>query len=886
MSESRFHAFLSHNGADKAAVEEVARRLTAEGVRCWLDRWQLIPGRPWQPALEEELGRCDCCVVFVGPSGISPWQHEEMRLAINRRVRQASPAGFRVIPVFLPGAAPVQTAAALPDLLTATTWVEFHASLDEAENLHRLRCGILDLPPGPWPQGGPPFRQTDQCFYPGLRAFETQEGEHFFGRESRVERLLGRLGRAVQAGEGRFLALVGPSGCGKSSLARAGVLHALGRGRLGGAEWPVVTCRPGQDPLEELARALWAAPLLRDAAGDVGDLIDRLAAEQRRLHLVLASALHAAPEARKAVVLIDQFEEAFTLCRSDERRRAFIDNLLHAAAVPGGRAVVLLTLRADYYGQCAAHPGLAAALSERQELVPPLTDEELRRAIELPARLAGLEVETGLTELLVQDARTQPGALPLLQHALRQLWEGRSDRRLTAEAYRSMGGLERALERKAEATYESLTGPEQAACRAALLRLVQVGEDGTPSRRRVSAAELGASEATRAVVARLAAARLLTAGGGEPAGGGACVEIAHEALIRGWPRLRDWVESDREAVRSHQRLRDACAEWEQSGRDPSFLFTGGRLAAALALADANPDLLNEQEKRFLAAPREALRKEMRRGAIRLAAFVAFVFACGTLLFAFQQSRVAEVRRRLPENPARWHFVAFPGTPGPGVSPAEVKELEGSLPDGCSVVPVVRRYVTLQSMEGPARVRALAAFTSDADWVLPPGGSSDFDADGVILSPNAAHFLSTDTGAFGKQEPARVRLHLADPEGKGVELKVVAVGRELTGEDALVHPDLLKKLDGKGAARADEQVRYDCIHVRVPSMTNIHQVSAQLSRRGYVTYDGPEPGQPLDGRLRQLDVANWLVFLTLAVCAGCLPLSFWMMSQWITRLRRL
>ena len=243
--------------------------------------------------------------------------------------------------------------------------------------------------------------------------------------------------------ENRFLAVLGPSGSGKSSLALAGLVPALERGGIGdGTPWPVVICRPGYDPLESLAVQLAPAMGRDSSLGALRDLIAGLKDDQRALHLSARLALRDAPATQRLVVLVDQFEEAFTLCQDAATRQALIDNLLYAANIAGGQTVVVLTLRADFVGKCASYPGLAAALSSHQLLVGPMIEDELRRAIVRPAQLAGCELETGLTELLLQDVEHQPGALPLLQYALRELWERREGRWLTGAAYRAIGGLE------------------------------------------------------------------------------------------------------------------------------------------------------------------------------------------------------------------------------------------------------------------------------------------------------------------------------------------------------------------------------------------------------------------------------------------------------------
>ena len=506
----KYDVFLSHNSADKPAVEELARWLVKEGIQPWLDKWNLIPGEPWQEAIEEALDSCASCAVFVGPSGTGPWQNEEMRAAVQRRVdeRHAGERPFRVIPVLLPGAERGERSR-LPSFLVAATWVEFRRTLDDREAFHRLVCGIRGVEPGPAP--GEAIYEGE-CPYRGLRFFDVEHAPFFFGREALTEWLLDEL-----RGENRFLAVIGPSGSGKSSLARAGLVAALKQGKIDGSEaWPVVICRPGPHPLESVAVALGEVKGVAQTPSEVRDLMHDLREGERLLHLTARLTLRNAPPERRLILLVDQFEELFTLCHDEELRQAFVDNSLYAASVAEGQTVVLLTLRADFYSKCAAYPRLAEALSDHQVLVGAMTDDELRRAIERPALLAGCEFEPGLVEKLLSDVKDQPGGLPLLQHALLELWERRQVRRLTHAAYREIGGVEGALERRADRVYESLTPQEQEICRRVFLRLTQPGEGTEDTKRRASLHELlpaeGEREAVEAVVQRLAAeeARLVT----------------------------------------------------------------------------------------------------------------------------------------------------------------------------------------------------------------------------------------------------------------------------------------------------------------------------------------------------------------------------------------
>ncbi len=597
MEKARFDVFLSHATPDKPAVEELARLLKKRGFEPWLDKWNLIPGEPWQEAIEKALEDCAACAVCLGPSGTGPWQNEEMRAAIDRRV-SGGQGRFRVIPVLLPRAERGEPSR-LPAFLRATTWVEFRETLDDEKALHRLDCGIRGVPPGSDP--GEAVAEG-ACPYRGLQVFDVGDALFFFGREALTGWLLDKL-RTDRTGN-RFLAIVGPSGSGKSSLARAGLIANLKRGEIPGSDtWPVAICKPGAQPLESLAVALAGAARLGDSPSAVRELIRDLGTDSRMLHLTTRLSLRDAPADRRLIVLVDQFEEVFTLCPDEAQRQAILANLLHAATAADGQTVVVVTLRADFYGRCAAYPDLAAAISDRQSLVGPMTRDELRSAVERPAYLTGCELEGGLADLLLNEVEAEPGSLPLLEHALLQIWQRREGgRRLTIAAYHEIGGVAGALEKHAEEVYSGLTEGEKETCRRVFLRLVQVDEQGRATKRRLSLDDLApASEVDgrimETVIGRLTNARLLTTDQEKRP----TVELAHEALLANWGRFKQWIEQDREALRTRRRLDEAVAEWLGKNRDPSFLLEGGRLAQIEEWAERHPGEAGPEARELLAA---------------------------------------------------------------------------------------------------------------------------------------------------------------------------------------------------------------------------------------------------------------------------------------------
>jgi WD40 repeat protein/tRNA A-37 threonylcarbamoyl transferase component Bud32 len=414
------------------------------------------------------------------------------------------------------------------------------------------------------------------CPYRGLIAFEPEDGDLYFGREEVVASILDRTL------EGGFMAVVGASGSGKSSLVRAGLVPAYRRTREG----LVTVLTPGSDPAAELERALSAG----------------------------------AP----SLLIVDQLEEVFTLCRDGRSRAAFIEAVFDL--LQAGSTSVVVVLRADFYGRCANHPRLAAALAEHQHLLGPMQLDELRCAVEGPARAAGLRLEAGLVDAMLADVEGEPGALPLLSHALYESWARRDGRVLTLAGYRDAGGVREAIAQTADEIFLDCSEQEQAVMRRMFLQLTELGEGTEDTRRRVPLPQLipdgEGREESEAVVERLAQARLLVVDDDS-------AEIAHEALIRVWPRLRGWLAEDRDELLALRQLTSAARTWEEAGRNDADLYRGPRLAAAAELASEQRQQLSRVEREFLEASRDARDRELqsfRRRARRLRALLAVVAA--------------------------------------------------------------------------------------------------------------------------------------------------------------------------------------------------------------------------------------------------------------------
>jgi class 3 adenylate cyclase/energy-coupling factor transporter ATP-binding protein EcfA2 len=390
------------------------------------------------------------------------------------------------------------------------------AGLEFANNVIALKLGRIYQVPDE-------HDLADSCPYKGLAAFEESDAAYFYGRE----RVVGELAaRTVGMG---MLGVVGPSGSGKSSVVMAGLLPSLAAGLLpGSARWGHVILRPGEHPVDALDSAL--------ASGEPGE---------------------------RLILMVDQFEEVFSTTVEEPERAAFVDRLVELARDPE-RCVVAVTIRADYTGHCAQYAELAELLASNLMLVGPMTPDELRRAIELPARRVGLRVESALVDALVGEVGEEPGGLPLLSTALVELWQARDGGWLRLEAHERTGGVRGAVSRLAEASFEGLEGEEREAARAILLRLVGRGEGDAAVRRRVPVLEFDRTPAVESVLNAFTRDRLLTAADGT-------VEVAHEALIREWPRLRGWLEEDVQGREIRAHITQSAKQWDERDREPAEL---------------------------------------------------------------------------------------------------------------------------------------------------------------------------------------------------------------------------------------------------------------------------------------------------------------------------
>ena len=491
--------------------------------------------------------------------------------------------------------------------------------------------------------------------YKGLRAFEEGDAPDFFGREELVGELVKRLGHS------RFLAVVGPSGSGKSSVVRAGLIPALRGGAIAGSEgWHIADMFPGAHPLDGLEAAL-----LRASPDPPPSLMEQLERDQHGLHRAVLRLLPS--DGSELVLVIDQFEEVFTLVEDEAARTHFLGSLEAVATDARSRIRVVATLRADFYDRPLLYRGFAELFKSRVEAVIPLSAEELERAISGPAKRVDVSLEPGLVAAMLADVAEEPGALPLMEYALTELFERRDGRVLFLEAYREIGGVSGALGRRAEELYEELDDDGKEAARQLFLRLVALGEGTEDTRRRVPRSEVASldvdQQAMTTVLDTFGASRQLSFDR-DARTGAPTIELAHEAMLTAWPRLHRWIDAARDDLRTERRVAAAARDWIEADRDPSFLLGGSRLEQAEAWQEGSGLAVTPEEREYLDASRtererrtadeEARRaheEELeRRSFRRLRALVAVLaaaalVAAGLTVFATSQRGRAEAEER-------------------------------------------------------------------------------------------------------------------------------------------------------------------------------------------------------------------------------------------------
>jgi WD40 repeat protein len=557
---------------------------------------------------------------------------------------------------------------------------------------------------------------VDECPYPGLSPFDQRAARWFRGRDRLVSQLVARLDDRLRTG-GPLL-VVGPSGAGKSSLLQAGLLPAMARGELPGSrDWPCVLCTPTADPVAMLTERLTAL----EEPGD-----------------------------RRLLIVVDQLEELFVQCRNPAQRHEFLDRLADLAAPrPDGGppiALVVYGLRADFYPMCADHPALRAAVEDGQLLVGALSPTELRETILFPARDVGLEVEPGLVDLLLADVANgaddyPAGRLPLLAHALRATWRCRHGSVLTVDGYRTTGGIRNAIATTADAVFGELSETHRQVARLVFLRLVRIGEGTDDVSKRLTRAELldqhGDPDVVAAVIDAFTAGRLLTAEQDT-------VRITHDALLCAWPRLRTWINVDKETNLRRQRLTEDAAVWVRNGRDAAMLYRGSRLEAIRATP---PTELSSTTADFLAtSARQERAAARRRGAVLVVLAVLAFFSSSVAAVAVHEYRA---KIAADTNHAYDHLT-----------------LAASLLAGADPSTAARLDLLAHRMRpaDQAISQALIATENTSLHTSPPDSSTTtFDDDGRMFGPGPHFPLPTSTARTDRRlwdtpPPARALAH--------------------------------------------------------------------------------------------------------------------------------
>ena len=671
--------------------------------------------------------------------------------------------------------------------------------LTPGPDLVDLEQAILNQDPALAPPEVSSGTASDRCPYPGLVSFGVDDTELFFGRSQEVDRCIRRLSDTP------FLAILGASGSGKSSLLRAGIAPALkGQGRTAA----IIT--PGNDPF---------------------------------------GALSGAPVTDGTPLLVDQLEETFNSA-DPGTVRAFLGYLERHAEETGP---VVVTLRADHLADASSVPSFARLLESGLHLIAPMTEAELRSAIEGPANAAGLRIEPGFVELLLRDVLGEPGALPLLSYALAETWARREGRVLTVEGYLSTGGIREAVARSAERLYGTLPPHQRDVVRLLLLRLVGPNEDGSPVRYRVLRQALTTEPDHALVLDTLVRARLVIAGDES-------VEIAHEALAVAWPRLRDWLDDDREGQRIQRHLSAAAEGWESMGRDNGELYSANRLRAAEEWVSASQPALTVIEQSFLDASRgQMLGAQMRaekqavlqarqnrrlRGALTAVAAVLIVALVAGSIAVQQRDRARASTRSAalrglitqslalrdgqPDLAALLAAAAYHLSPSAATEGALLSSIDHhpaflgflrldshgfvggrALPDG-DLLLIERNGGTPREID-PAR-------GADAGRPFPAPGSPNFEADDFDVTPDGKTVAVAVTALSGSDAPpSKFELAVYDDTSRSLRVPPIALPFRAGAVALSVHGDRVAVAGGRDGAAIEFDVATGHQIDRIPGL---------------------------------------------------------------------
>jgi WD40 repeat protein len=655
VADSTYDVFVSYSRADARHASEIDSVLRAKGLRTFFDRRNLAPGLPWIRALEGAIGAAKATIVLIGPRGLGNTQQYERDLAL---IRQTHNPTFPVVPVILPG-----TTSDPPfDFLRVLTWIDFsHVArvFDAPDVLERLLAAIHGR------ESEPEAAREALCPYRGLDAFREEDSAFFFGRGS-ADDPKSPIGELIcKVREHPFVMVVGRSGSGKSSLVYAGLLPALRRER--DRFWNILSLRPGATPLRALAA------VFNPRADDEGaaEYAQKITNEANKLrtgdpellsHIIRQELDQAEGKPDRLLLYIDQWEELYaqTPSSSDMERAAqhtadvsrFIDLVMTVART--APVAVVATVRADFYDRLIAHQEIKSLLPTRQVLLGKMLRSDLEPTIVEPARKVGLTFDPpSLVQRILDEAGEDEGMLPLLQYALKETWARREGKRLTGDSYMRSGGVREAIRTTAERTFEALSPADQQVARQLFLRLVTPGEGQEDTRAR---AAMPVNQAQRKIVEQFAAPRTRLLVTGYDRAARPTVEVAHEALIRTWPRLRQWIDSNREKLRARAAILQAKADWEQNGRRDDMLLPAGlQLERARSLLADPGDITTDDIKEFISrssSREEAARREREEMLAREQARLAEMAATQERMAA-AQARTAHVQRN-----TKWALTAM------------------------------------------------------------------------------------------------------------------------------------------------------------------------------------------------------------------------------------
>jgi tetratricopeptide (TPR) repeat protein len=604
---AEYDAFISYSRADSQHAADIDSALRQKGLRTFFDRRDMGPGLPWVRAVEAAIGAAKAAVILVGPSGLGNTQQYERELAFARQTHEPT---FPVVPVLLPN-----TRDPPFNFLRVVTWVDFSQATkvwDAPNELQRLLTAVQ-----PRPEDVERAR-ADICPYRGLDAFREEDSAFFFGRGSADDAgsPIGQLIGKVR--DHHFVMVVGRSGSGKSSLVYAGLVPALRRET--NRFWNVLSLRPGPEPLRALAAAFNPRTEHEGAAA----YVEKISQEAERLrtgkldllsHMIREYLKQAEGEPDRLLLYVDQWEELYSQGPSPDAAgrsagraadvNRFIDLLLDAAR--SAPATVVGTVRADFYDPLISHVDIRSLLPNQQVLVASMTRAELESTIVEPAKMVGLEFDPPtLVETILDDAGQDEGMLPMLQYALKETWNEREKNprtgeknRLTGGSYARSGGVRAAIRNTAERTFKDLSQEDQQAARQLFLRLVTPGEGQEDTRARVT---MPAETEQARIIEQFAGPRTRLLVTGFDRAKRPVVEVAHEALIRTWPRLRDWIDANRDKLRDRTAVLQAKAVWEAHERSEDLLLPPGfQLERARALLAQPGDITISDLEEFVAA---------------------------------------------------------------------------------------------------------------------------------------------------------------------------------------------------------------------------------------------------------------------------------------------